>query len=92
MAQFIAYLSEGDDAELAKRVEEHYPKPAHHKLNDRLYFINYDGIAQTVADDLGFDGENQQTAGVVLKLNGAYAGFAPLAIWDWLDLDPARAS
>ena len=92
MAQFIAYLSEGSDAELAKRVEKHYPKPAHHKLNDCLYFISYEGIAQTVADDLGFDGGERDFAGVVLKLNGSYAGFAPMAIWDWLDLDTASAS
>lgn len=85
MAVFAAYL-DGKTDEAAARIKERYSGAHLELLDERLYLISADTIAETVARRIGLKGDNQVNGvtGVVFKLNAAYAGFTYRSIWDWL--------
>ena len=78
-------LTDDSDAVVA-RIKEHYPKCF--KVNDGCYLVRCDDITQDVAIAVGLKGDNrvEEAGGAVLKLNGAYAGFANPALWEWLSI------
>ena len=55
-------------------------------MADNLVLVASDDIAEQVAQKVGIKGENriEGVTGAVFKLNGAYAGFASRALWEWL--------
>lgn len=70
--------------EAAARIKEKYPDC--HQATDTSFLVQSREITQDVAVNAGIKGEGrvEDAIGVVFKLNGAYSGFAPRAIWEWL--------
>ena len=67
-----------------RRLREAYPR--HHLIADNLILVASEDIAELVAQKVGIKGESriEGVTGAVFKLNGAYAGFASRALWEWL--------
>jgi hypothetical protein len=86
MAVFAVHISEDPPDEIVESLKKHYPKPDHYKLSKRMYLVRSDSIAETLAENIGIDGEGGEDSptGVVFKLNAAYSGFENRAVWEWL--------
>ena len=71
-------------AEVDDRIKNEYPK--RYKLNDTFYLVRSENISEEVAVNVGIKGDDrvEDVTGVVFRLNGAYAGYAPTSLWDWL--------
>ena len=78
---------EKENAEATKRIGESYP--ASHSISSTSFLVRTDDVSDKVAANVGIKGDNrsEEAVGVVLKLNGAYAGFASSSIWEWLALE-----
>lgn len=83
MSIHIVLLTE-PNKEVARRIKEKYP--GCHQATDTGFLVQSREITQDVAVNAGIKGEGRvaDAAGVVFKLNGAYSGFAPRALWEWL--------
>lgn len=75
------------NAEVSKRIEMRYPQ--HYALNNTFFLVRSEEITEKVAIDVGIKGDErvEDALGVVFKLNGTYAGYAPRALWDWLTIE-----
>ena len=49
----------------------------------KVYFVQYNGTANSLAEKVGFSGETKSVAGVVIQASG-YFGFASPDLWEWL--------
>ena len=87
MAVFVVYIQDEERQQIQTRLQERYPEPQHFGLEDNLYLVRSDSIAQSIAEALGIKGEGRDSTGVVFKLNASYAGFADRSIWEWLALE-----
>ena len=87
MSAFVVHLTGDHAEETAERLRQEYADEAHHELSERVFLVRSAGIADSVAETLGLDGEDPDgPTGVVFRLNASYAGFDRRAIWDWLQL------
>ena len=87
MNVFMVYISGDPVDEPTQRLKERYPAESEHfQMSERLYLVSADGIAQSVADNIGFGDDLAGSTGVVFKLNASYAGYERRAMWDWLQL------
>ena len=85
MSVFVVHLTGADAHKTADRLRQEYSGGAHHELDDRLFLVSSDGIANSVAEALGLSGDDPDgPTGVIFKLNASYAGFDRRAVWDWL--------
>lgn len=68
------------NAEVSKRIEVRYPQ--HYALNNTFFLVRSEEITEKVAIDVGIKGDErvEDALGVVFKLNGTYAGYAPCAL------------
>lgn len=68
------------NAEVSKRIEMRYPQ--HYALNNTFFLVRSEEITEKVAIDVGIKGDErvEDALGVVFKLNGTYAGYAPCAL------------
>ena len=73
--------------EVVSRIKRKYPKC--YTVNDDCFLVRSNELTQDVAIAIGIKGEDRvkDVGGVVLKLNGAYSGFAPTALWEWLSIE-----
>lgn len=73
--------------EVVSRIKEKYPKC--YSVNESCFLVRCDDLTQDVAIAVGIKGEDrvENAGGVVLKLNGAYSGFASRALWEWLSVE-----
>ena len=71
--------------DLASRIQETYPD--NYEISQTCYLVQSKDITQKIATAVGIKGENRiaHASGAVFKLNGAYAGYASRALWEWLD-------
>lgn len=69
---------------VVRRIRQAYP--SHHQVTDSCYLVQSPQITQDVAVKVGIKGQDRVdgASGVVFKLNGAYSGYAPRALWEWL--------
>lgn len=81
MALHVIML-EKEHAGVVGRIAEHYPK--NYSVSDVLFLVRTEDISSKVAANIGLDGEVKDAADAVLKLNGAYSGFASSALWEWI--------
>ena len=74
--------------ELAERIEVEYPNSNHYKVSDSYYLVHADSLSDHVATQIGVKGDDkvEGASGVVFKLNGAYSGWAPRSLWEWLEI------
>ena len=81
---FVIVLDEPNN-EVADLVKKTYSEC--YQFSDTVFLISQNSLAETVAQEIRIKGDNRiQTAiGAVFKLNGAYAGYAPRSLWEWLD-------
>ena len=81
-----AILLTDDSDEVVARIKERYPK--FFEVNEGCYLVRCDDLTEEVAIAVGIKGDDraEDAGGVVLKLNGAYAGFAPGSLWEWLSI------
>ena len=89
MALFVVHLA-GDDTpeDFPERVDQHFPGSKHLWLSDRAFLLRTDVLSDTIADKLGMRRDSDDPArGIVLKLNGAYAGLERPVTWEWLELE-----
>ena len=81
-----AIVLQQENAEVAARVEKHYS--LNYAVNEKCFLVRTDDISEKVANTVGIKGKGDQqihdAIGVVLKLNGSYAGYASPGIWEWL--------
>lgn len=82
-----AILLTDHNDEVVSRIKEKYPKC--YSVNEGCFLVRCDDLTQDVAVAVGIKGEDQveNAGGVVLKLNGAYSGFASRALWEWLSVE-----
>ena len=89
MAQYAIILGGSpDDApsrEVARRIKEQYPR--HYRPQKGVFLVQSDIVADRIAAAVGLrdEGRVEGANGVVLKLNGTYAGYASNSLWDWLE-------
>ena len=84
MPLFLIVVTESDEGcRMERRLEKHYAK-RYHKISDTAYLVEDNSLAKDVAAAVGIKGENRDTSGVVLGLNGFYSGFASKSLWEWL--------
>lgn len=83
MSIHIVLLTEPND-DVAARIKEKYPDC--HQVTDAGFLVQTREITQDVAVNAGIKGDDrvEEATGVVFKLNGAYSGYAPRALWEWL--------
>ena len=81
-----AILLTDDSDEVVARIKKHYPKCF--EVNEGCYLVRCDDLTQDVAIAVGIKGDDraEDAGGVVVKLNGAYSGFASRSLWEWLDI------
>lgn len=73
-----------DQSTLSKRIEEAYP--GYYKVrNAPVFFIKTGHLTGEVKERLGIGDGTGKVDGAVLRLNGSYAGFFEMGLWDWLD-------
>ena len=84
MSVFVVMLP-GKNSEVLNRLSEKYPN--FHELNPTSFVLVSNDLSTQVADGLGLKGEKRVSpgGGVVLKLNGSYAGHADPSVWEWLE-------
>lgn len=84
MAIFAVVLME-PDPQVAQLIKDRYPN--HHRYNSTFYLISAEGIAQTVAENVGVKGDNriEDASGFVIRLGAfTYSGYTARSLWDWL--------
>ena len=83
-SSIFAVILTQENEEITKKIEKAYPTSR--QLNDFVYLVEGDCLAEDVAIASGIKGDSQvkDASGIVFKLNGAYSGFAPRTIWEWL--------
>ena len=81
-----AILLTDDSDDVVARIKKHYPKSF--EVNEGCYLVRCDDLTEEVAIAVGIKGDDraEDAGGVVLKLNGAYSGFAPGSLWEWLSI------
>ena len=83
---FAVVLTEGSGGvhDVADRIDNMYPTA--YRVAANVFLILSDDLAEDVAHKIGIKGDSriEDARGAVFKLNGAYAGYAPRAMWDWL--------
>ena len=74
------------NADVEQRIIDNYPKPRHFKLTDAFYLVRDGHLSEDIAVSAGLKGDEriEQAAGVVFRLNRAYAGYASPLLWEWL--------
>lgn len=78
---FVVLLNDAADPRFRNLIDQWYSK--HYEFSEMIFFIQDDDIPETIAKRLGIKGEESIAPGVVLKLEGSYAGFTARALWDW---------
>lgn len=81
----FAVVLDAQNPQAVERIQEKYPE--HLKLNDTLFLVNSNAIAEKVAHAVGIKGEEDERiqSGVVFRLNHSYSGYTSRALWDWLE-------
>ncbi len=83
---FVVVLAEesGGVPDIAQRISDVYPSA--YRVAANVFLVPSDDLAEDVAHKVGIKGDNRIDAvrGAVFSLNGAYAGYASRAMWDWL--------
>lgn len=84
MAVHMIVLSRQNDA-VVSRIQEAYQD--NYEITQTCYLVLSKDITQKIATTVGIKGEDRidDASGAVFKLNGAYSGYAPRALWEWLD-------
>jgi hypothetical protein len=95
----IALAEPNED--IAERIEDAYPVPFHYKMSDSFWLIccdkdarniliesiNDSGVAEEIAETIGLLGNPENdTVGLVAKLESAYAGWAFADMWKWIEM------
>lgn len=89
MSVFAVFLDK-ENPKAVKRIQAKYPDCL--QLNDTLFLVQSDSIADKVAHVVGIKGDkkDQIQGGVVFRLNHSYSGYTSRALWDWLEQAEAR--
>ena len=84
MAVHMIVLSRPND-EVVSRIQEAYRD--NYEITQTCYLVQSKDITQKIATTVGIKGNDRidDASGAVFKLNGAYSGYAPRALWEWLD-------
>ena len=82
-----AIVLQQENAQVAAQVDKHYS--LNYAVNEKCFLVRTDDISEKVANAVGLQGDKRipNAAGVVLKLNGSYAGYASPGIWEWLAIE-----
>lgn len=80
---------EKENPEVSRRIVELYPN--NYKISDTLFLIADDTLTKTIADKVGVR-DNPIENGVVLRLEGSYAGHFPRSLWEWLRKEEHRGT
>ena len=91
MTLYAIVLTE-PNAEIYARIKSKYTtdRELYDRLSDTFYLVRSDGIySEDIAVGVGIKGDNriESANGAVFKLNGAYAGYAPQTLWEWLSVE-----
>ena len=78
----FAVLLDKRDSSFEERIEKHYPRAFHYKLNDCTYFVKSDELTNDISRKLGISAECE-ISGVVFRLTPARAGWAYPSVWEW---------
>ena len=54
------------------------------KLSSTAYLVRSDSLTEEIAQQAGIKGPDRDVSGVVLGLEGTYAGFQQQIVWEWL--------
>lgn len=84
MMSVFAVVLNTPNPEVAKLIEDEYPDC--YKVNETLFLVQSDFVADTVANSVGIkgDGRIENARGVIFRLNHSYAGYSARSLWDWL--------
>ena len=93
MSAFAVILNNPEEAEtIGARIEREYPEPNHLSVSPTAWLISGDLLIQEIVEKLGLRTEAESPVlGVVLRLNGTYAGYNEQSVWDWLARSAAKA-
>ena len=83
---YVVMLAAPDPALWAK-IKAHYGTPGDlYEVSDRTILVRSEQAARTIRLNLGIGDEADETptSGVVMRVNGDYAGFFKGDIWPWL--------
>lgn len=83
MAVFAVILQEEDEL-LASRIVDKFDDC--HEISPTVFIVSSGKLSDEVAILAGIKGQERvsDTGGVVLKLEGSFAGFASPSIWEWI--------
>ena len=54
------------------------------EIGPAAWLVVTDDLSQVIAEKAGIKGDERDVDGIVLGLNGAYAGYHRSAVWEWL--------
>lgn len=82
----FAVCLEKPNAEVERRIVEHFPELRSYKLTDNLFLVKGDLFSEDVAELVGITGSRVEgAAGSVFKMSpSAYAGYYRNTLWEWL--------
>ena len=73
-----------DNQGVRRKISANYEKSL--RVQDDFYLISTNQQAKTVAETVGiYSAPEEDTLGIVFRINGSYAGFAPGVVWDWIE-------
>lgn len=85
MAIYAIVLTETTD-EIVSRIQKKFPH-CYQLMDKTVFLLRSEDVSGNVATSIGLKGDEQidEAAGAVLKLNGAYSGYADASLWEWLE-------
>lgn len=79
-------LLQDPDSRVIEHLRQQYGSSQLYELSETIILLRTDQLAEDVAIAAKIKGEERFAAGVVFKLNRAYAGYASRSLWEWLRL------
>ena len=81
---FVVVLGEESKEAVGGRVKEVFPDH-HYRMADNCFLISTpSNLSGEVSRKLGINGQDPNSVGAILKLNGSFAGYTDQSLWDWL--------
>ncbi len=87
MAQLFAVMLDSADEEVLGRAKNLYePTGDYFPVSETTVMIRSAKLAPAIRDELGIGGQaaTADTCGIVISLNGGFAGFFDPRVWDWI--------
>jgi hypothetical protein len=83
VAQIFVVVSISEPPAVERALETAAPDGGYYKIKDGVWFVQFDGTSQDLAEKLGVRTPPTNGTGVVTPI-GNYSGRGPTDMWEWL--------